>query len=250
MSETDSTQPRAAEISNVLRDEILLGQYRVGERLPSERDLAARFSVNRGSVREAIKILAQLGIVTVQPGGVRIVALEEASLGVLGPLLDLQTAQRPNLVADLVEVFGALLALSAKLALQKATPQQKKELVGLLSHTEQSPNGGSAAEINGCSPIDAREEALEQFFMALNQINDNLVLRLIGNGLKTQILGRIERRNDPITAFFDALASAVQDDDAYALARAIIQRMEEVSHQLKTAGLKPQDHLDRNTAHV
>ena len=110
MSETDSTQPRAAEISNVLRDEILLGQYRVGERLPSERDLAARFSVNRGSVREAIKILAQLGIVTVQPGGVRIVALEEASLGILGPLLDLQTAQRPNLVADLVEVFGALLA--------------------------------------------------------------------------------------------------------------------------------------------
>ena len=162
MSETDSTQPRAAEISNVLRDEILLGQYRVGERLPSERDLAARFSVNRGSVREAIKILAQLGIVTVQPGGVRIVALEEASLGILGPLLDLQTAQRPNLVADLVEVFGALLALSAKLALQKATPQQKRELVGLLSHTEQSPNGGSAADIDVCSPIDAQEEALDQ----------------------------------------------------------------------------------------
>lgn len=250
MSEQDSTQPRAAEISNILRDEILLGQYRVGERLPSERDLAARFSVNRGSVREAIKILAQLGIVRVQPGGVRIVAFEEATLGILGPLLDLQTPQRPNLVADFVEVFGALLALSAKLALQKATAQQKQELVSLLTQTEQSPTGLATADISIGSPMDAKEEALEQFFMALNRINDNLVLRLIGNGLKTQILGRLERLSDPSPAFFDSLARAVQDDDAYALARAILQRMEEISLQLKTAGLKPQGHLDRNTAHV
>ncbi|NCF80731.1 MAG: GntR family transcriptional regulator [Proteobacteria bacterium] len=33
------------------RSEILRGQYRPGERLPSERDLAARFEANRGPVR-------------------------------------------------------------------------------------------------------------------------------------------------------------------------------------------------------
>ena len=38
---------RSAAIAAELRDEILRGQYREGERLPSERDLAERFGVHR-----------------------------------------------------------------------------------------------------------------------------------------------------------------------------------------------------------
>jgi GntR family transcriptional repressor for pyruvate dehydrogenase complex len=45
---------RADEIARALRDEILRGGYRPGERLPSERDLAARMGANRSSVREAL----------------------------------------------------------------------------------------------------------------------------------------------------------------------------------------------------
>ena len=71
-----STAPsKAEEIIAVLRSEILRGQYRPGERLPSERDLAARFESNRGVIREAIKKLEQLGIVAVAPGGVRVLSL-------------------------------------------------------------------------------------------------------------------------------------------------------------------------------
>ena len=47
MSSQDST------IAAELRDAILRGQYRCGERLPSERDLAQRFGVHRSTVREA-----------------------------------------------------------------------------------------------------------------------------------------------------------------------------------------------------
>mgnify|MGYP003691021059 CR=1 FL=1 len=78
-NQSTATPARAQDIAEHLRDEILLGQYRQGERLPSERDLAARFQVNRGAIREAIKILAQLGIVKVQPGGVRILGIHDAS---------------------------------------------------------------------------------------------------------------------------------------------------------------------------
>ena len=35
-----------------LRNDILGGTYKAGERLPAERDLASRLGVNRGSVRE------------------------------------------------------------------------------------------------------------------------------------------------------------------------------------------------------
>ena len=45
------------EIAAGLIKDILSGRYRVGERLPSERDLAGRFDANRGSVREAMKKL-------------------------------------------------------------------------------------------------------------------------------------------------------------------------------------------------
>ena len=48
------SKSRAEEISAILRDEILCGQYRAGERLPSERDLAARFATIRGAVRESL----------------------------------------------------------------------------------------------------------------------------------------------------------------------------------------------------
>ena len=77
-------------ITATLRDEILSGQYRAGERLPSERDLASRFQANRGAIRESLKKLEQLGIASINPGGVRIIPLEEASLSIVGPLLDLQ----------------------------------------------------------------------------------------------------------------------------------------------------------------
>ena len=39
------------------------GQLRVGQRLPSERSLAERFGISRGSVREAIRVLDAMGLV-------------------------------------------------------------------------------------------------------------------------------------------------------------------------------------------
>ena len=74
-------------VTATLRDEILRGQYRPGERLPSERDLASRFEANRGAIREVLKKLEELGIASINPGGVRVVPIEEASLSILRPLL-------------------------------------------------------------------------------------------------------------------------------------------------------------------
>ena len=90
MSENKS---RVEKTFEVLRNEILLGQYRPGERLPSERDLSARFEVTRNVVRESIKKLEQLGIASVTPGGVRVLPIEDATLEILGALLDLGEIQ-------------------------------------------------------------------------------------------------------------------------------------------------------------
>ena len=50
-------------IADTLRQELTQGLYRPGERLPSEAALAARFGVNRHTVREALADLATAGLV-------------------------------------------------------------------------------------------------------------------------------------------------------------------------------------------
>jgi len=63
------TAPSLGEsIAARLRNDILGGTYKAGERLPAERDLASRLGVNRGSVREALKKLEQMGLVLIRRG--------------------------------------------------------------------------------------------------------------------------------------------------------------------------------------
>ena len=47
---------------------IALGEYITGQRLPSERELAALLAVNRASVREALHRLAEAGYVEIRRG--------------------------------------------------------------------------------------------------------------------------------------------------------------------------------------
>lgn len=51
-----------------IEQRLLVGDLKVGDRLPPERDLAEQFGVSRTAVREAVKALRQKGLVEVQPG--------------------------------------------------------------------------------------------------------------------------------------------------------------------------------------
>ncbi|HEY6917690.1 MAG TPA: phosphonate metabolism transcriptional regulator PhnF [Tabrizicola sp.] len=55
-------------IAATLTDEIAAGHYRPGDRLPTEAALAARFGVNRHTVRHALGALAERGLVHSRQG--------------------------------------------------------------------------------------------------------------------------------------------------------------------------------------
>ncbi|MEV6639499.1 FadR/GntR family transcriptional regulator [Amycolatopsis sp. NPDC051371] len=55
-------------VARQLRDTILSGRYRPGDRLPIERELCERFQVSRSVVRQALLILDQQGLVRVRSG--------------------------------------------------------------------------------------------------------------------------------------------------------------------------------------
>ncbi|MEW2418444.1 GntR family transcriptional regulator [Streptomyces sp. NPDC046866] len=68
---------RYLEIAEALRSEILSGAYGVGAQLPSESDLAARWSASRGTVRQAVATLAAEGLIGSRQGARRIVLRHE-----------------------------------------------------------------------------------------------------------------------------------------------------------------------------
>jgi DNA-binding FadR family transcriptional regulator len=51
-----------------IAEKLKLGELHAGDRLPSERDLAAQMQISRPTLREAIKVLAESGVVEVKPG--------------------------------------------------------------------------------------------------------------------------------------------------------------------------------------
>jgi DNA-binding FadR family transcriptional regulator len=234
------TQSKVDEIVGVLREDILRGQYRAGERLPSERDLAVRFESNRGAVREAVKKLEQLGIAEVKPGGVRIVPIEDATLEVLGHIMDLDELPSPSLVGQLLGVFGAMMSHSARSAIENATDEQIQKVRIIVKDL-------------GCS-MDSQHEyqnswrALNNYF---NEINQNLVLKLIHNGLKTQFMGRLETiglhpqidkvRDREFLVMFD---KAIQSRDHEAAGNAIIGHFQLLKEGIqKTLIQKHQDQI-------
>ncbi|WP_374772386.1 GntR family transcriptional regulator [Streptomyces sp. NBC_01310] len=68
---------RYLEIAEALRREILSGELPVGAHLPSESDLAARWSASRGTVRQAVATLAAEGLIGSRQGARRIVLRRE-----------------------------------------------------------------------------------------------------------------------------------------------------------------------------
>jgi GntR family transcriptional regulator len=63
-----SGEPLWRQVAQALRADILKGVYRVGEQMPSEDDMAARFAVSRHTIREALRQLRADGLVSSRRG--------------------------------------------------------------------------------------------------------------------------------------------------------------------------------------
>ena len=172
-------------IANSLTRDILSGRYRPGERLPSERDLATRFDVNRGAVREAVKTLQQLGIVDVQPGGARVASVEEASFDVIGKLLEVHAVPDPDLVTQVLQVIGALFKLAAETAIEQASDDQIQNIASRARRMRDSVRSAAAGSHE--EDMVARFELMR----AVMEVSGNLATRIVSRGLLAQMARRV-----------------------------------------------------------
>ena len=63
-----SKTPLWQAISNSLREDMAEGRYTPGDKLPTEAELAERCGVNRHTIRHAISVLVEDGLVRTRRG--------------------------------------------------------------------------------------------------------------------------------------------------------------------------------------
>jgi DNA-binding FadR family transcriptional regulator len=116
------------EVLSQLKESILLGKFKSGEKLPSERELTEEFQVSRGAIREAIRILEITGFVTLRQGPTGGAFVTDLSFDHVGnAFLDLFLANKVS-IPELANVRLFVEPEVARLAALNATEKDRKRL--------------------------------------------------------------------------------------------------------------------------
>ena len=65
---SDSYTPKYMQLFEIIKNDILSGRYNSGDKLPSENELKEKYSVSSTTVRKAIDILKNYGLITREQG--------------------------------------------------------------------------------------------------------------------------------------------------------------------------------------
>ncbi|MBN1630618.1 MAG: Cof-type HAD-IIB family hydrolase [Thermoleophilia bacterium] len=125
-------QTIADQVAEQLRQLIVSGEFKTGERIPAERELAARLGVGRPAVREALRELKTQGYLISGRGaqGTTVAGLPSPNFSTpLSPLLG-KGAERIN---ELMEIRTAVEIEAAGLAARRATLEDLHRLSILLT---------------------------------------------------------------------------------------------------------------------
>ncbi|WP_448388383.1 FadR/GntR family transcriptional regulator [Microbacterium aurum] len=139
--------PRASDVlASTLRDQILSGQYAVGDSLPTERELIAYTQVSRTTVREALRILESQGFVEMRTGRLggpiaRRPGSEAVEQSVRFAIQGDQTAE-----FDIVETRAALEPACAALAAKYRTEEDLERMDIASAAIENAAQRGSAED--------------------------------------------------------------------------------------------------------
>lgn len=109
-------------IAAQIEQRILNGELRSGDRLPTERELSEQFQASRTAVREAMKSLAQKGLIDMRPGRGTIV-IDGTSQAVQHSLSLVLKLGQTDRTVNLVEVREILEPEIAALAAARATEE-------------------------------------------------------------------------------------------------------------------------------
>lgn len=132
MSAQGENQNIARTVFEDLRHQILAGRLSPGERLPGERELAARYGTNRNTLREAVRRLEQARLVTVRHGqGVTVADFRRTgTMDLLAPLFAASAdyAEMSQIIQDILPARLLVLEFAGRLAVRRSDRSDIKRL--------------------------------------------------------------------------------------------------------------------------
>jgi DNA-binding FadR family transcriptional regulator len=130
-----------------LRERLLKGSLRPGDRLVPERDLAAQLGVSRPIVREALRALTVLGVVEIR--GRLGTIVRRPDLSVLNDFFTFALAQQADIIDDVMQARIAIECQAIRLAAERATVSDFEKLQRALARivdTIDDPDAGAVAD--------------------------------------------------------------------------------------------------------
>ncbi|MDX6741468.1 FadR/GntR family transcriptional regulator [Actinocorallia sp. A-T 12471] len=130
--------PRLAEVvASVLRERIIDGEIPNGGLLPKQDDLLEEFRISRPSLREALRILENEGLLTVRRGNVGGSVVEVPTADTSAYLLGIVLQSRRGTVADLAVAIKHIVPITASLCAERAD-RETAVLPALRANLEQA----------------------------------------------------------------------------------------------------------------
>lgn len=205
------------------------GELKPGDRLPTERELAARLGIGRPSLREALSALSLVGILEQTQGRGTFLARSLDRLP-LEPYL-YQLLLNEGTFDELMEVRQLLEPGIAALAANRATDEARQEILQSFESYEQ--------EVDHGTDIDAEALAGADFHQALAHATGNQTLARLVESLRDlmsatgHVLGEHERGGS-LKAHQD-LVKAVMERDAEKAERVMRKHLQDVASRLRVS---------------
>lgn len=135
---------------------ILEGVLRVGEKLPSERELSKSMDVSRPILREALACLEKRGLITIRHGGGAYIA-DIIGTVFAEPVVEL-IGRNTKAKSDYLEYRKEIESLTARMAAQRATDGDKALLTNIMqemqdAHLSNDPEREAKADVEFHSAI-------------------------------------------------------------------------------------------------
>ena len=213
------------DVVKQIEDAILDGKIRPGEKLPSERELGTMLGTSRGTLREALRILEQKGLIEIKLGVNGGAIVKEASSEQMSETLALLIRSQSVSLEHLAEFREGVEGMAASLAAARATTRDNTDLKKLLKEAHQYYKKGPSQWENFIK-VD------EKIHMALARISGNPIYRFI-----------IETIHDNIQRYYDTFLSGGDNEleDNYRDLQQLIDAV--CNKQIDEAGTLAKEHV-------
>lgn len=185
------------------------GTLTSGTKLPTERELADRFSVGRPVIREALRSLASLGIIEIKHGLGSFVSEHVYSSYLYATAFS--EGWKTNAVMELMEVRKVIEPILAKMAAERASDEDVAEITRVLERqraitvldTAERQMAFHREDVNFHLAV-ARAAGNKMFFKMMMAVSDTLLE-------SRKLSGRLEAAYEKAVAFHERIRDCIAD---------------------------------------